>query len=229
MVIAIIAILAAMLLPALKMAKERAKQAVCVSNLKQSGIAVNMYTGDYNGWVTLNDSWAKVFSDEGYLPKFPKYGDAYATICPSWKCYGAATRYDYGYQHAGGIVGYGFTDSIAYYQNIYNGFGVPLDPGLLPSQNWSECAASPSTWIKLGDSLDELLTYNTQTGNMCQSGAYLHARHFKTASCWFADSHVENITRDDFMANYNWKSKITTTKASAARTGVYLGVFVSSQ
>ncbi|MBN1446169.1 MAG: DUF1559 domain-containing protein [Candidatus Omnitrophica bacterium] len=47
-VIAIIAILAAMLLPALARAREQARMGVCISNLKQIGLALKMYAQDYD-------------------------------------------------------------------------------------------------------------------------------------------------------------------------------------
>lgn len=58
-VITIIAVLAAFLLPALAAAKARAKEVICLNNLKQLDLAAQMYAADNNDRLVENHSLAK--------------------------------------------------------------------------------------------------------------------------------------------------------------------------
>ena len=89
-VIAIIAILAAMLLPALKQAQEKAKSSLCISNHRQNAIAMLMYTNDhnqrfvpwqinFNGSFTHGYNWAWIMYNLHYLPA------SKTLLCPSAK------------------------------------------------------------------------------------------------------------------------------------------------
>ena len=57
LVIAIIAVLAALLLPALSSAREKARRAACMNNLHQAALAMEGYTGDYGGYYPGGHSW----------------------------------------------------------------------------------------------------------------------------------------------------------------------------
>ncbi|HEU0009034.1 MAG TPA: type II secretion system protein [Verrucomicrobiae bacterium] len=77
-VIAIISILAALLLPALALAKEKARVIMCLSNLKQMGLAITLYAGDHedalvpaeyslrNG-AQYQEGWPTILVNRGYL------------------------------------------------------------------------------------------------------------------------------------------------------------------
>jgi prepilin-type processing-associated H-X9-DG protein/prepilin-type N-terminal cleavage/methylation domain-containing protein len=71
-VIAIIAILASLLLPALKGAKEKAKQIQCANNLKQLATGFGLYTNDFDSYPPQHKNsptetvWCYVLYTNGY-------------------------------------------------------------------------------------------------------------------------------------------------------------------
>ena len=88
--ILIIAILAAMLLPALAKVRQRAQAISCTSNLKQIGLVAAGYANDYNGYIAPtyskfaneHQSWVGVYIESNYLQR-PKEGSEVTFRCPA--------------------------------------------------------------------------------------------------------------------------------------------------
>jgi len=169
-VIAIIAILAAILLPVFAQAREKARQASCISNCKQIGLGLMMYTQDY---------------DDRYVPYFCCYTPATGYLPPEQ--YWPQLVSPYIQKAAGGLA-----NGQAGLKNLSGTFVCPdTDPGLASTQkygyvssyglsddicNWWEPdginttyvpvimsqVAAPADAVLLDESWDWLLTGNPQ-------------------------------------------------------------------
>lgn len=89
-VVAIIAILAALLLPVLGRAKEHGRRSKCLNNLRQMGIGSQMYADDFNGHLTADTMYpaytpgVRSVADDDVNWLVPRYvPNLQSFICPS--------------------------------------------------------------------------------------------------------------------------------------------------
>jgi prepilin-type N-terminal cleavage/methylation domain-containing protein/prepilin-type processing-associated H-X9-DG protein len=81
-VIAIIAILAAILFPVFAQAREQARRTSCLSNLRQLGTAVAMYTQDYDETLPTVYSGGGTCSHAEYVEIYPYLKNLQILACP---------------------------------------------------------------------------------------------------------------------------------------------------
>jgi prepilin-type N-terminal cleavage/methylation domain-containing protein/prepilin-type processing-associated H-X9-DG protein len=87
-VIGIIAVLIAMLLPALNKAREQANNVQCMSNLRQFGQAWALYADTYHGWlppynIYQVEAWYVFLDDSRILPLGARLAEKGVWICPT--------------------------------------------------------------------------------------------------------------------------------------------------
>lgn len=161
-VISIIAVLVAMLLPALSRAKETARRAVCISNLRQLYVLFQSYAMDSNGWLPINpgytgpgdsvtsasssynDSNGRVYAGNpdptGWAILIVQYNLPLRLLyCPSqdWTPWGPP----WNQASNNGELHYGYrynTDRVDYYN--YLSYGVSGTPGVNPADYYARNA-----------------------------------------------------------------------------------------
>lgn len=192
-VIAIIAILAAMLLPALNKARDTARKASCISQLKQMGLAVSGYANDNNNWFLSGYSGGGDSFTWYAKNKIGPYLNAW--IDPNIKPYAsnpvffscpsdvvplnarAANNNDYVSAGKQWILSYGINVNIC--GNLSWG---------RPSYKLNSIKYS-SRCMLFADSYSRYLDNNTNPSDISLSG--IAARHSRGANSAFVDGHVE--------------------------------------
>lgn len=141
-VIAIIAILASMLLPSLKKAREQAKKIGCVNNLKQLYLAEMQYSNDYDGYLTFTEDHDSAYQD------FPGvyYSELWAWLIKSY-LYPNAT-----WRTASSTGNIGKSNGAIYYcpsqvQNINYGYFYKNPTSYTANRYWGN--HSYERWVKV--------------------------------------------------------------------------------
>lgn len=213
-VISIIALLIAILLPALKQTRESARQIQCSSMLRQFGLANHMYADEFKG------HFLPVRIDAAYSPTGPTLnwygvapfqkllglsGDSYgggvgtsndrwpaSRLCPSAATVSEATpRIDrsYGYNNTGNSG------------DFYLGFTAGDEPNILSfGVHRDTQVVSPSANLMFADGLHDRLMRNeshsyVNEASTGQTPAYRHAG--ESANVAFFDGHAATLSRRD--------------------------------
>jgi prepilin-type N-terminal cleavage/methylation domain-containing protein/prepilin-type processing-associated H-X9-DG protein len=175
-VIAVIAILAGLLLPAISKAKQKAKATACINNLKQIGVAAQMYAEDFESLLQLdaiipdpNVTWGTILFTNLNL------GQRDVFVCPAYKPF----RFEN-------------------WQNIY---GIRRDPPTNCVRGPAgvffrvDCISNPTEYLLVADTTSQgVAGWTARNCYVFRAGGAtknVHARHSGRANGLFLDAHVE--------------------------------------
>jgi prepilin-type processing-associated H-X9-DG protein/prepilin-type N-terminal cleavage/methylation domain-containing protein len=191
-VIAILAILMALLFPALGKMKDGALSTQCIGNLRQVGVAGQLYAAEHHGkWHTVDEPnglpiWYVILLDGGYL------SSEKSVFCPAWnpkkyeawRTYGVTWRGEANAPDNLGVIEYTLATNFHVLEASIN---------LMAIQN-------PSKYVIMADSYTSRFGPNGVQYPIVQgTGPFdeMHLRHQKRANILFADGHVSALAGTD--------------------------------
>jgi len=203
-VIAIIAILAAILFPVFAQAREKARQASCLSNMKQLGLGITMYAQDYddalvpgqqdNGasatprylyWGTLIQPYLKNF-DVMWCPSFAK------PVVDGWTINEQAQIPHYGLNFLGATECYQSRTPFVQLPRLISVMKSPSQRILLmDTQYWNKPDADAYSWGWWG--------YWHWTASAGTDGVWAERRHQGGVNVAYVDGHVKYAKKSQLI------------------------------
>lgn len=198
-VIAIIGVLASLLLPALGRAKSQARATSCRNNLKQMGLALGMYAGEYqyfplylegNGRPESMGKPVQLIWADLLLPYLSSNRDLFlcAANAPVFRWTNSPMNvftngFSYGYNEAGGGV---LKDNS---RSLGLGWGANLGDRMAPLKE--SAVRKPSDMIGIGDTTSDRFWDISISPQASFASMWPSRRHDQGANLVFVDGHVE--------------------------------------